>query len=164
MTTDHLILILEIALIAYGLVSGVFLAFSGFVMKSLGAAQPAGGIESMQIINIKVMPTIFMVLLIGMSFLSPAFIYYANTNLTGLVANLIMAGAAIFFIGTFIVSLIFNIPMNEKLAKMDYSADETATYWKHYVKRWTFWNSVRTWSSAIAAICFLLAVIELAKA
>ena len=51
---------------ATGLVAGVFLTFSDFVMKSLFAAEPAAGTEAMQIINRKVYNSIFMVLLIGM--------------------------------------------------------------------------------------------------
>ena len=41
------------------LLAGVFLSFSDFVMRSLAATQPAGGIEAMQQINRKVFRTLF---------------------------------------------------------------------------------------------------------
>ena len=70
MTSTWFLIVCEISVIACVLVSGVFLTFSDFVMKSLAAANPVGGIESMQIINRKVFKSVFMVLLLGMSGLS----------------------------------------------------------------------------------------------
>lgn len=40
--------------VAYGLVAGVFLTFSDFVMRSLGAVTPASGIAAIQSINRRV--------------------------------------------------------------------------------------------------------------
>ncbi len=164
MTPQTLLILCEISVIAYALVSGVFLTFSDFVMKSLGATQPGGGIEAMQIINRKVFKTVFMTLLIGMAVLSPIWMAYAIYGLSGLAAPLILVGGGIYMIGVFFVSLIGNIPMNERLDKLDHTAKETAEYWIFYVRRWSQWNTVRAVSSAIAAICFLQATIILAQA
>ena len=67
MTPQWMLLASEFSVIAFALVAGVFLTFSDFVMRSLAATQPAGGIEAMQQINRKVFRTLFMVLLIGMA-------------------------------------------------------------------------------------------------
>ena len=77
MSNTWIVFIGEFSIFASAIVAGVFLTFSDFVMQSLAAANPAGGIQSMQIINRKVFKTVFMVLLLGMSALSPALISYA---------------------------------------------------------------------------------------
>ena len=77
MTPQWMLLASEFSEIAYTLVAGVFLTFSDFVMRSLAATQPAGGIEAMQQINRKVFRTLFMVLLIGMAIVSPLMAVFA---------------------------------------------------------------------------------------
>ncbi len=163
MTSTWFLIVCEIAVIACGLVSGVFLTFSDFVMKSLAAANPAGGIESMQIINRKVFKTVFMVLLLGMSALSPLLIGYAYLYVSGSASSWVIAGGASYLAGVFLVSLVFNVPMNQRLDAMDYSGADAATYWKTYVPSWTFWNHIRTISSGGSAICYLVACVWLAQ-
>jgi len=164
MTANYLLILLEISLIASALVSGVFLTFSDFVMKSLAAANPSGGIESMQIINRKVFRTVFMVLLLGMSALSPLWIGAAFLWLSGTAATWVIVGSTIYFVGVFIVSLAFNVPMNTVLDKMDHKSAAAETYWREtYVPRWSYWNSVRSLSSGAAAICYLVAALTLVQ-
>ncbi len=161
MTSQMLLIFCQFAVIACGLVSGVFLTFSDFVMKSLVAADPAGGVQSMQIINRKVYKTVFMVLLLGMSFASPLFAAYAYYQVSGTPAVLMLSGSAIYFFGVFVVSLLFNVPMNRRLDGMDYTAKDTHAYWQTYVPVWSFWNYIRSISSAAAAACFLVACVQL---
>ncbi len=162
--TSHLLLIAcQIAVIACGLVSGVFLTFSDFVMKSLAATEPAGGIQSMQLINRKVYKTVFMVLLLGMSFVSPVFIGYAYFYVSGPAMYPIVVGGVVYFFGVFIVSLLFNVPMNQRLDVMDYTAKDTHAYWQTYVPVWSFWNYIRAIASGGAAVCFLLASVWLVQ-
>ena len=163
MTSTWLFILLEISVIACGLVSGVFLSFSDFVMRSLAGARPAGGIESMQIINREVFKSVFMVLFLGWCAVSPILIGYAYFYVSGSASALIIAGGAIYLAGVFVVSLVFNVPMNQRLDAMDYSAADAATYWKTFVPRWTFWNYVRVIASAASAICYLVACVWLAQ-
>ena len=71
MTSIWFFIVCEISVIACGLVSGVFLTFSDFVMRSLDGARTAAGVEVMQVINREVFRSVFMFLLLGMSALSP---------------------------------------------------------------------------------------------
>lgn len=158
MSSTWFYIIVEIAIIACAIVSGVFLTFSDFVMRSLDGAKKAAGIQVMQVINREVFRTIFMFLLLGMSALSPALIGYAYFSLEPPASPLIMAGGALYFAGVFIVSMVFNVPMNNRLEKLDYASDEAAAYWSNtYRPRWTFWNYVRAVTAGGAAICFLVA-------
>ena len=146
MMADWFLVVSQVSVISCGLVAGVFLTFSDLVMKSLAAPRPAGGIECMQVINRKVFKTVFMVLLLGMSALAP-----------------LLVGGAIYLVGVLLVTLIFNVPMNQRLDALDFSGSEVASYWKTYVPNWSFWNHVRTISSGASAICYLVAGVWLAK-
>jgi len=163
MTDQNLIYLTQFSVIAYALVSGVFLTFSDFVMKSLAATETSGGIEAMQQINIKVIPTLFMILFLGMALLSAGAFYFAQTRMSGPEAVMVSLGAILYFIGTFLVTIFKNVPMNKRLALMHHTDTDAIQYWDYYARNWTAWNSIRAWTSMAAAICFLLAVVELAK-
>ena len=163
MTSTWLFIVCEISVIACAVVSGVFLTFSDFVMRSLNGATTTAGIEVMQVINREVYKTVFMALLLGMSALSPFLVYYAYAFVEGPAGSWIMIGGAFYFAGVFGVSLVFNIPMNNRLDALDYAKSEAAAYWTNtYMPYWTLWNYVRALASAGAAICFLIAARALA--
>ncbi len=164
MTPTWFFIVCEISVIACGVVSGVFLTFSDFVMRSLDGAKIAAGIEVMQVINREVFRSVFMLLLLGMSALSPFLIGYAYFRVAGSASALIMTGGAIYLAGVFVVTLVFNVPMNNRLDSKEYSSTEAATYWTDtYMPRWTFWNYVRAIASTGSAICFLVACVWLAQ-
>lgn len=148
----------QLSVIACGVVSGVFLTFSDFVMLSLDRARTAAGVEVMQVINREVYNSVFMFLLIGISALSPFLMGYAYFRIDGFASVLIMMGGLTYLAGVFAVSLIFNVPMNKQLDRWEYSDHEAATYWSNtYMTRWTYWNHVRAIASAVSAICYLVA-------
>lgn len=164
MTSTWFFIVCQFSVIACGLVSGVFLTFSDFVMRSLDGARTAAGVEVMQGINREVFRSVFMVLLLGMSALSPFVIGYAYFRVAGSASALIMTGGAIYLAGVFVVSLVFNVPMNNRLEAKDCSGPDASTYWTNsYLPRWTFWNSVRAIASAGSAICYLVACVWLAQ-
>lgn len=168
MAPDWLLFACGLAVIVTGLVSGVFLTFSDFIMRSLErantAANTATAIEVMQVINREVYRTLFLTLLLGMSAVAPLLVGYAHLKLSGPGALWIAAGGALYFIGVFCVSLLFNVPMNRRLDSLEPAGADAAAYWaKVYRPRWTAWNSVRTIASGGSAVCFLMAGLKLAQ-
>ncbi len=161
MTTDLLLIACAAAVVASGLIGGVFLAFSDFVMKSLGAANPASGVEAMQLINRKVYGSVFLALLLTMALASVALAVYATVYLTGPAAAWVFAGCALYLTGVFMVTTVFNVPMNRRLDIMAHESTETASYWVNYTTSWTRWNHVRTIASAGSAASFLIGCILL---
>ncbi len=148
---------------ATGLVAGVFLTFSDFVMKSLFAAEPAAGTEAMQIINRKVYRSIFMVLLIGMIPVSAAIAAYAYLFMDGPVATFLIIGGVLYFLGVFIVSMVGNIPMNRALEALPQGGYAAQAYWPDYVKGWVLWNHLR-WITALGtSICYVIGAVLLAQ-
>ncbi len=164
MLSDWFLIVCAVSVIACGLVSGVFLTFSDFVMRSLNGAEPAAGVEVMQVINRNVYLSVFMVLLIGMSALSPLLIALAYLGATGPAATWIMLGGTIYLTAVFLVTLVFNVPMNRQLDRTPHATAEAARYWAStYWPRWTLWNHVRTLGSALAAACYLIACVYLVQ-
>jgi len=158
MTATWFLIVCQISVIACAVVSGVFLTFSDFVMRSLDGAKTAAGIEVMQVINREVFRSVFMFLLLGMSALSPVLIGYAYINGSDSASAWVMAGGALYLAGVFVVSLVFNVPMNGRLAAKDCSGRDAAAYWTNtYLPQWTFWNYVRAIAAAGSAVCYLVA-------
>ena len=158
-------ILLQLSILAYALVGGVFLAFSDFIMRSLANTSGTGGAEAMQVINREVFRWVFMTLFLGMAPVSVFIAFYGAFNLTGGPGTLILLGALTYLIGCFAVTVFFNVPMNEALARMELTTEETRVYWSStYVPRWTMWNSVRTVACVLAAGMVLFGLIWLAQA
>lgn len=148
----------QFAILAFALVGGVFLAFSDFIMRSLSRTGGTGGVEAMQVINREVFRWVFMALFLGMSAVSLLIAGYAAMALDGPVGKLIVLSGVVYLVGCFGVTMVFNVPMNEKLAGMDLSANATRDYWTStYLPRWTFWNTVRAIACVLSAALLLCA-------
>ena len=151
----------QLSVIAFAVVGGVFLAFSDFIMRSLGRAEAAAGVEVMQAINREVFRYVFMPLFLGMAAVSSFILGYASLFLAGPAAALIMAAAGLYIVGVFGVTVAVNVPLNNRLAAMD--PDAAQPFWRRtYLPRWTVWNSVRAVASLSAAGCLLSALAWLA--
>lgn len=156
--------LLQFSVVAYALVGGVFLAFSDFIMRSLAHTRSVGGVEAMQIINREVFRSIFITLFLGMAAVSVLIAIYSATNLAGGPGLLILSGALVYLLGCFAVTVFFNVPMNETLARMDLTSQATQEYWTGtYLPRWTTWNTVRTIACALSAALLLSGLVWLTQ-
>ncbi|WP_339670947.1 anthrone oxygenase family protein [uncultured Roseovarius sp.] len=147
--------------VGMALVSGVFLAFSDLVMRSLRRASPTVGIEAMQMINREVYGSAFLVALLGLVPVSGVLAVYAVLRIEGLASDWFVAGAAIYGIGVVLVTMLGNVPMNRRLDLMTSEAAQTRDYWQHYARRWTRLNHLRTLASALAAAAFVAGTVLL---
>ena len=155
---------LIVAAICAALVAGVFLAFSDFVMRSLGSVQPEAGIEAMQTINRTVFSSLFMVLLVGSAPMAIAIAIYALAAIQGPAVVWLVAGSLIYVGGVMAVTKLRNIPMNEELDRHDHRSAAAHFYWRTYSKTWTGWNHVRWVASATAAAFYLIGAFALDRA
>jgi uncharacterized membrane protein len=62
----------------------------------------------------------------------------------------LLIGAMLYLIGTFGVTVLCNVPLNNALAGVAPDAVDAAQRWDAYARRWTAWNHVRT-AAAVAA-------------
>ncbi len=143
------------------LVAGVFKAFSEFIMSGLLLAKPASGIESMQQINRTVLRTEFVAALISIAVFSCLFTLYALVEFEGASLIVIALAAVVYVPSVFIMTLKGNVPMNQRLDKLDYQSANAESYWSEYVVRWTKLNHIRTLGSILTAGLYLVAAISL---
>ena len=65
--------------------------------------------------------------------------------------------------GSLMVTMVFNVPMNNALAAAVPDDANSADLWANYLTNWTFWNHIRTAASLGAAACFTTGLIKLAR-
>ncbi|RWM07562.1 MAG: DUF1772 domain-containing protein [Mesorhizobium sp.] len=148
-----------IAAIGSGVVGGVFFAFSNFVMPALARLPAAGGIAAMNSINITVITPTFMTALFGTGLICLALIAGALMGWGQPGAYWLLAGAVIYLIGNPIVTMVFNVPLNDALAAVDPASANGAAVWTNYLSDWVMWNHVRTITAVVAMACFIMALI-----
>lgn len=142
-------------------IGGVFSAFSEFVMSGLLRAEPAGGIEAMQQINRTVITTQFVAGIILIAPLSIGFAIYAWLHLDGGAQIAVIAAPVIYLPSVFLMTMLGNVPMNNKLDGMDYKAPASEAYWRRYGRVWTRLNHFRTIGSVVTAGLYLAAAVAL---
>jgi uncharacterized membrane protein len=150
MLDQSLIALAFIAILGSGLIAGVFYGFSTFVMKALARIAPAEGIAAMQSINVVVINPLFLGVFMGMVLVCITLIILSTLRWNRPGSGFIIAGCVLYLVGTFLVTMFGNVPLNDALAKV--SADDPASVinWSDYVSRWTLWNHLRT-AAALAA-------------
>lgn len=104
----------------------------------------------------------FLVLFIGLAVVSAALAAGAALFATGPAVGWIGAGGAMYLVGVFMVTVIFNVPMNKRLDAMDPLSATAAACWTAYLSTWTRWNHVRTVASAGATVLLLVGAMVLA--
>lgn len=151
--------VIFIAAIGSGVVGGVFFAFSNFVMPAFARLPAAGGIAAMNSINVTVITPTFMTALFGTGLICLALIAAAIMGWSQPGAFWLLAGAVIYLIGNPIVTMVFNVPLNDALAAVDPASANGAAVWTNYLSDWVMWNHVRTITAIVAMACFIMALI-----
>ncbi len=150
-----------VSVLAYAIVAGCFLAFSDFIMRSLGRTEGQGGIQAMQTINKEVFRWVFMTLFIGLTPVSLIIAIYGGVFVGSLPGMIMAAAGLVYVLGCFGVTALCNVPMNEALAKMDASDHVTNEYWSQtYLPKWTQWNTIRTIACILSSALLLLGLLS----
>lgn len=159
MTTDSLLFAFKLfTALGCGLVAGVFFAFSNFVMSALARLQPREGVAAMQSINITVINPLFMVALFGTAL---ACLFLAVSSLLKWQqpgSIYLLVGSLLYFVGTAVVTIVFNVPLNDALAVIKPDSAEGANLWAKYLTDWTLWNHVRTVTALVASALLTIAL------
>ena len=140
------------------LIAGVFFAFSTFVMAAFGRRPAAESIAAMQEINVVVVRSGFMAVFLGTAVTSALLALFALLRWDDPRAIWWLAGAALYVLGTFVLTIVRNVPLNDRLAAVDPASPEGADVWKLYLSDWTWWNTVRTAASLAATAAFIVAI------
>ncbi|XUU61935.1 DUF1772 domain-containing protein [Erythrobacter sp. HA6-11] len=146
--------------IGAAMVGGVFQSFSDFVMRGLAEAGNAGA-KGMQGLNRTVMRSFFLYMLFAMAPASISVALYFDGYLAYEAAYALWIGAGVYVASVPFVTMVGNVPMNNRLAAVDADTREGATYWSTYLSGWTRWNTMRTLGCYAAAACFAYAAISM---
>jgi uncharacterized membrane protein len=155
---DILIVFTLIATLACGIIAGVFYAFSTIIMNGLGRIPGVHGVAAMRGINNAVINRLFLGPYLGAVLLCALIVVVAPFAWSAGAAALAVLGALAYIIGTFVVTIVFSVPLNNRLEEAKADDPETMALWNDYLQRWTMWNHVRTGAAVAATALFIVAV------
>lgn len=147
-----------ISALGSALIAGVFFAFSTFVMQALASRPPAEGIAAMQAINVVVVQSPFIAVFVGTAATAAFLALMAILKMEDQRAIWWLAGAVLYVGGTFILTIMRNVPLNDALAACDPASVHGSDVWKRYLSDWSWWNHVRTAASLAATGAYIIAL------
>ena len=149
------------AVILSGLSAGFFYAWSVSVIPGTAKVTDQTYLETMQSINRAILnPAFFLIFFGSLLVLIVACIYEFQTS--KLVFGLMLGAAGTYFLGTFGITAMGNVPLNNeldvlKLAQM--SGEQIAGFREYYESRWNKLHQIRTVFSVIAFLAATLALL-----
>ncbi len=161
MTMNSLtIALLWFGAIGCGVIAGVYFAFSAFIMTAFSQLTPANGIAVMSAINDTILRSLFMPLFFGTTLVAAVLFGVGTYGWSEAGSAAMVIGGGSHFIGMFVVTLIFNVPLNNELVRLGAAESAPSPVWTRYLTNWTMWNHVRTTASVVGAVSFNAALIS----
>jgi uncharacterized membrane protein len=112
----------------------------------------------MQSINVAKLNPLFFALFFGTAVVCILSVIAAAFRWAAAGAPYLLAGSVIYLVGSLLVTIAFNVPLNDALAAVKPESAEGAELWSQYLSKWTAWNHVRTITSLAAAALFIVAL------
>jgi uncharacterized membrane protein len=137
------------------MMAGIFFIFSTTIMRALKSLAPNEGIAAMQAINLVIVRPLFLAVFLGTAGACAVIMIGALLRLSQPGAWWDVMGGGLYVIGAFGVTVVCNIPLNNRLATLEASDPLAASGWAHYLRSWTPWNHVRTVASIAAAAALM---------
>ena len=144
------------AAVGAGLNAGLFFIFSVCIMTAFARLPAEQGIAAMRAINVVILNPLFLLVFLGTAVLA-LLLVVGGFVLGGPARLYLIAGGLLFLAGTLLVTIVFNVPMNDALEAARPDSEEATRLWAGYLADWVRWNHVRTLSSIGALGCFLMA-------
>ena len=149
-----------LAALGSGLIAGVFFAFSAFVLTALSRLPDQGGIAAMQAITAAIKNPLFLIVFFGMAALASLLGIAAPLRWSEPGALYLLIGSLLYLNFPFAVTLMKNLPLNNKLAAIKPGSAEGTRVWSEFRAAWGLWNHVR-WIGALgASASFVLALLD----
>ena len=155
MPIDLLSAVAWLVALSSGMMAGVYLAFSSFIMKAFAGLGTEAGIDAMNAINRDILRSLFMPLFFGSTLFSIVLMVLGFWQWQDDRSLAAVAAGVIYVLGMFGVTAAGNVPLNNRLAEVGAEGELAAQVWSMYLTRWTRWNSVRTVASIV---CMILSI------
>jgi uncharacterized membrane protein len=153
---------LLIAAFTTALIAGLFYSYSCSVNAGLGKLPDAGYLAAMQSINREILNPLFFMSFMGTLIFLPVGTWLQYSNPVSTRFYLMLAATLVYAIGTFGVTILGNVPLNNALDGFQLqssSPDLLHQQRELFEKPWNRLHSIRTIANAIALILVLLACI-----
>ena len=147
-----------LAALGCAVMAGVFFAFSAFVMKALARLPAEQGIAAMQVINVAAVTFAFMAALFGTAAACGALAVWALFAWDEGFAPYLLLGSSLYLLGTILLTIVYHVPRNEALARVEPHSAEAESHWKRYLSGWTAWNHLRAATALAAAATLTIAL------
>lgn len=161
---DLTLLAVALAILGSAVIGGVFFAFSSFIMKALARLPNAEGVAAMQSVNVAVLNVTFLGAFVGTAAISLLIAGLAVAAWGTPSAAWYLAGAVSYLVGTFLVTGLGNVPLNNRLAGVSAEDPDAVELWEHYLNKWTRLNTVRTVAALAAMLFFVMGLMAHAAA
>jgi uncharacterized membrane protein len=112
----------------------------------------------MQAINVAAVTFAFMVTLFGTAAACAALAVWAFFVWNERFAPYLLVGAALYLVGTILLTIVYHVPRNNVLAKVEPHGADAEGHWGRYLSGWTAWNHLRAASSLAAAATLTVAL------
>ena len=146
------------AALCMALLAGTFFAFSMFFMRALAGLSAERGIVAMQATIRAIKTPAFFVLFFGTALLCLALAVNAIFAWRSAYAHYTFAGAVLFLVGGFGVTMLRSVPINNALLALTPDTNDARDSWRRFQLAWVRWNHVRTVSTLLACASFMLAL------
>lgn len=118
-----------LATLGSGLMAGLFFIFSVTIMDALGRLPPAQGTATMQSINVVILNPIFFAVFFGTAALCLVLAVGSVVAWQDAGSAWLLTGSLLYVVGAILVTMVFNVPMNNALAAVDPASGEGARVW-----------------------------------
>ena len=152
--------VLTAAVVAMGLLAGLFYTFDIAVMPALGAADDRTLIDAMQQMIDKIENPGFFLALLGAPALAAVALVQARGAGSTRAAGWIAAGLVLYSIMA-LVTFALHFPLNDELSRAGDPAgiDDPAAVVEDFLTPWVVWNVVRTVATTAALGCLAWALV-----
>jgi uncharacterized membrane protein len=159
MNMSPVVILTSLAAIASAAAAGMMYVFSTFVMRGLDRTGPVNAITAMRGMNVDANSNgPFLLAYFGAALLAVAVGVVAVVQIRQPGSGWLLAGAILGVLAA-IITIAFNVPLNNHLDTVDPTAlslADAAREWSAYFSTWTAWNHARTVTALVASVLMLV--------
>lgn len=139
--------------------AGIYADFSARIMPSLGRMANPAGIARMQHLNRSIEQGPFMLAFCGAA-VSGGYLVYRLFRGDRSTADVLLAAGGSAYLAGLLLTMLYNVPLNNRLAGIDPHAAGAVPLWRDYLQHWTAANTVRAVLSAGAVVLLVAGLIS----
>ena len=146
------------AALGCAVMSGLFFAFSNFIMQALDRLPGTQGMAAMNSINVAILTPLFMLAFMGTAVVCVAVGVVSVFRLDEHDGPYLLAGSLLYLVGAVLLTMGYHVPRNEALERTDPADPSAPALWDRYMAEWVPLNHVRTVACLAATALFIVAV------